>query len=216
MESCDVIALMDLLADRRLIVVYESFIDFAHDDAIPTVAEVAARRHNVIVLKSLGKNCGLHGVRAGYLVTNREWARRLRAALPEWNVNAMAEALVRAFVDHQAEYEVARRRAVADRQGLERRLRTLPGWTVFPSWANFVYARIPAGIDGVALRDWLLTELGILVRECGDKPGGEGGYFRIAARPAAHVEALLDALRAAVGHFREDLAVGEGRFQPLA
>lgn len=214
-ERRDVVGLMDSLADKRLIVVDESFIDFADAAAIPSVADEAAHRDNVIVLKSLGKNCGLHGVRAGYLVTNPEWARRLRAALPEWNVNALAEALIRAFADHQADYEAARRRAVADRQCLERRLRTLPEWTVFPSRANFVYVRIPAGIDGVSLRDWLLTEFGILVRECGDKEGGAGGYFRVAARPAAQAESLLAALRAAAGHFRDDLPTTEHRLEPL-
>lgn len=201
LDQSRMIGLLDALADVSLIVVDESFIDFAQENRIPSVAAVAARRENVIVLKSLGKNCGLHGVRAGYAVMSPILALRLRKALPQWNVNAMAEALIRTLDSHQDEYEVARRRTVADRRNMERRLRSLPGLTVFPSRANFVYAKIPAPIDGVTLRNWLLCEYGYLVRECGNKVGSDSSHFRFAARPADQVEALIGALRSAFCQF---------------
>lgn len=191
--------LLDTFAHLKLVVVDESFIDFAEEDRIPSVADEAIRRENVIVLKSLGKNCGLHGIRAGYAVTNPRLATRLRKALPQWNVNAMAEAVIRALASHPTEYEFARRRAVADRRQMEQRLRSLSGLTVFPWRANFVYVQMPAPIDGVTLRNWLLCEYGYLIRECGNKLGSDSSHFRIAARPAEQAEALVDALREA-GH----------------
>jgi histidinol-phosphate/aromatic aminotransferase/cobyric acid decarboxylase-like protein len=196
-----VISLLDELADLKLIVVDESFIDFACEDHIPSVAAEAARRANVVVLKSLGKNCGLHGIRAGYAVMHPRLAHRLRQALPQWNVNALAEAVIRAWSCHQSEYEYARLRAVADRRSMEQRLRSVPDLTVFPSQANFVYIRIPSSMDGVELRNWLLCEYGFLVRECGNKLGSDSSYFRIAGRPARQVEALVAALQAAFRHF---------------
>lgn len=204
LDQGPMIRLLDTLADLKLIVVDESFIDFAHEDRIPSVADEAVRRENVIVLKSLGKNCGLHGIRAGYAVTNSRLALKLRTALPQWNVNAMAEAVIRAFSSHQAEYEFARRLAVDDRRNMEQRLRSLPGLTVFPSRANFVYVQIPAPIDGVTLRNWLLCEYGYLVRECGNKLGSDSSYFRFAARPAEQAEALVDALKEACRRFGDD------------
>ena len=211
LDQGPMIGLLDALADVKLIVVDESFIDFAHEDSIPSVAGEAARRTNVIVLKSLGKNCGLHGIRAGYAVAQPVLAQRLRKALPQWNVNAMAEAFIRELTGHQAEYELARRRAVADRRNMERHLRSLPGLTVFPSRANFVYVQIPASIDGVTLRNWLLCEYGYLVRECGNKLGSDSSHFRFAARPAAQVEALIGALRSAFRRFgKNDLGETKG------
>ena len=201
LDQGPMISLLDALADVQLIVVDESFIDFAQEDHIPSVAGEAARRANVIVLKSLGKNCGLHGVRAGYAVMQPILAQRLRKALPQWNVNALAEALIRAFTTHQSEYELARRRAVADRRNMEQRLRSIPGLTVFPSRANFVYVQIPAAIDGVTLRNWLLCEHGFLVRECGNKLGSDSRHFRFAARPAEQVDALVGALKSAFQRF---------------
>lgn len=201
LDQGPMIHLLDALADLKLIVVDESFIDFAQEDLIPSVAGEALRRENLIVLKSLGKNCGLHGVRAGYAVTQPVLAHRLRNALPQWNVNAMAEALIKAFTSHQVEYEHARRRAVADRRNTERLLRSLPGLRVFPSRANFVYVQIPASLDGVTLRNWLLSEYGCLVRECGNKQGSDSSHFRLAARPAEQAVTIVSALRSAFRHF---------------
>jgi histidinol-phosphate/aromatic aminotransferase/cobyric acid decarboxylase-like protein len=150
----------------------------------------------VIVLKSLGKNFGLHGVRAGYAVANPRLAATLRLALPHWNVNGLAELLIREFPRHLAEYEVSRRRVIQDRVYLEGRLGSVAGLTVYPSRANFVYLRVPAEIDGTELRNGLLTEHGMLVRECGNKVGSDRSHFRVAARPRDQVDQLIDAMTA--------------------
>ncbi|WP_345155395.1 aminotransferase class I/II-fold pyridoxal phosphate-dependent enzyme [Nonomuraea rubra] len=62
--------------------------------AVPGIAAEAAVRPNVIVLRSLGKNFGLHGIRFGYLVANPALAGRVRDALPKWNLNSFAEVVV--------------------------------------------------------------------------------------------------------------------------
>jgi histidinol-phosphate/aromatic aminotransferase/cobyric acid decarboxylase-like protein len=105
-------------------VIDESFLDFADEGNVPTVSDEATRRENVVVLKSLGKNFGLHGVRAGYAVTNVRLAARLRRELPSWNVNGMAELLIRELPHYWDTYEESRRRVVRDRVLLERRLRS--------------------------------------------------------------------------------------------
>ena len=126
-----------------------------------------------------------------------------------WNVNALAEALILELRDHLTEYESARRRAVADRREMERRLRSVPGLTVFPSRANFVYVRIPEPIDGVALRNWLLCEHGYLVRECGNKLGSDSSHFRLAVRPPEQAESLVEALTSA---FRQPELMQKGKW----
>lgn len=190
-----VLRLLNLLAGLELIVIDESFIDFADIEAIPSVAREAAERGNVVVLKSLGKNFGLHGVRFGYAVAQPGLIATVRGALPHWNVNGVAEAVIRSLADHMGEYERGRRRVIRDRQALEDALRCVPGLCVFPSRANFVYVRVPDEIDGVGLRNRLLTEHGCFVRECGNKLGSDHRYFRIAARPSEAIPPLIEALR---------------------
>jgi histidinol-phosphate/aromatic aminotransferase/cobyric acid decarboxylase-like protein len=191
----DLVRLLDELSDLDVVVVDESFLDFADEGPPPSLAPTIARWHNAIVLKSLGKNFGLHGVRAGYAVAGPRLAARLRQALPHWNVNGLAEALIREFPAHAAAYEHSRRRVVADRRRLASDLRELRGLTVYPSWANFVYVRLPEQLDGEALRNELLTEHGLLVRSCGNKLGSDARHLRIAVRPPEESALLLDALR---------------------
>jgi histidinol-phosphate/aromatic aminotransferase/cobyric acid decarboxylase-like protein len=207
----DLQRLLEELSDLDVVVIDESFIDFAEPDDIPSAASAAAARPGVIVIKSLGKNFGLHGVRAGYAVAHPRTAELLRRRLPPWNINALAEMLVRALPDHWAEYEQSRRHVIRDRLCLHHRLARLPQLVVFPSKANFVYVRIPQVVDGVQLRNRLLTEYGILVRECGSKSGSDRHHLRIAARPETQLDQLTTALAAALeelGSPRDAKAVG--------
>lgn len=74
------------------------------------------------------------------------------------------------------------------------RLSMLPGLTVYPSQGNFVYVRLPVGVDGAALRDRLLTGHGVLVRECGNKVGSSSRFLRLVVRPPQEVGQLVTAL----------------------
>lgn len=198
----EVLRLLDLLEDLDLILIDESFIDFAEPDASSSVADVAARRSNVMVLKSLGKNFGLHGLRLGYAVACPAIAGQLRSALPHWNVNGVAEMVLREVVQSPAEYDGSRRRVIVDRQDLEEELRTIPELRVFPSRANFVYVRVTDEVDGAVLRDHLLTEHGCFVRQCGNKLGSDRQFFRIAARPASELQFLGSVLRQSLAELR--------------
>ncbi|MBO3744863.1 histidinol-phosphate aminotransferase family protein [Streptosporangiaceae bacterium NEAU-GS5] len=190
----EVIAMLDRLTDLDLVVVDESFIDFADAEPYTSVADEAAIRPNVIVLKSLGKNFGLHGVRFGYLVANPALAGKIKAALPKWNLNSFAEIVVFLLKDHQEEYRHSLQLAARDRRLMYEWLAALPGLTVFPSQGNFLLVKLPDGTDGVWLRDRLIADYGVYIRECGNKLGSSGQFLRLVVRPQPDVERLLDGL----------------------
>jgi histidinol-phosphate/aromatic aminotransferase/cobyric acid decarboxylase-like protein len=194
--------LLEQLSDLDVIVVDESFVDFAEESTIPSIAREAAALHNVIILKSLGKNFGLHGLRLGCAIANERLAERLRESLPHWNVNGMAEMLIFELSGHLAEYEAGRRRVVRDRVALATALRQIEELDVFPSHANFVYVRVSDDVDGIELRNRLLVDHGCLVRECGNKVGSSSQFLRIASRPPEEVAHLLPALRWSLAHLK--------------
>jgi histidinol-phosphate/aromatic aminotransferase/cobyric acid decarboxylase-like protein len=111
----DVIRFIDALGDLDLVVVDESFIDFSDAEPYPSVGPDAVIRPNAVVLKSLGKNFGLHGIRFGYLLANPAIAGRIGKALPKWNLNSLAEKVVFMIKDHEAEYEQSLRLLSRDR-----------------------------------------------------------------------------------------------------
>jgi histidinol-phosphate/aromatic aminotransferase/cobyric acid decarboxylase-like protein len=189
-----VLSLVDSLQDLDLVVVDESFLEFADADQDPSIVTEAVLRTNVIVLRSLGKNFGLHGVRFGYLVSNPQLAGRVRAALPKWNLNSFAETVVFMLKEHRQEYAQSLQQVRRDRQEMMWRLSQLPGLTVYPSQGNFVYVRLPEGADGAVLRDRLLAEHGVLIRECGNKIGSSSRFVRLVVRPEQDVMRLMSAM----------------------
>lgn len=190
----EVLRFVDALPDLDLVVVDESFIDFVDTERNPSVAAEAAIRSNVVVLKSLGKNFGLHGIRFGYLVANPAIAGQMSRALPKWNLNSLAEAMVFMIQDHESEYRESLRLLARDRHQMADALAGVPGLTVFPSQGNFMLVKLPTGWSGTELRDHLMARYGIFIRECGNKLGITSQFVRLVVRPAEDVAELVDGL----------------------
>lgn len=190
----EILQLLRALAHLEAIVIDESFIDFS---TLSSAAPLALDGGNLVVVKSLGKSLGWHGVRLGYAVAGRDVASALRAQLPWWNVNGVA-----AFVLHQlgtcasarAAYAASFARIAEDRRSFAQRLQQVPGLTVFPSQANFLYVELPSGVSGRVLRAELLNRYGLFVRECGNKMGSSEAYLRLAVLPPEACERLTSAL----------------------
>ena len=84
----------------------------------------AVIRPNAVVLKSLGKNFGLHGIRFGYLVANPGLAGKMRKTLPKWNLNSLAETVVFMLRDHTEAYRASLARLSMDRYRMAMELGT--------------------------------------------------------------------------------------------
>jgi histidinol-phosphate/aromatic aminotransferase/cobyric acid decarboxylase-like protein len=200
---------MDAMADLDLVVIDESFLEFADAEAEPSVVQEAMLRPNVVVLRSLGKNFGLHGIRFGYLVANPALAGRVRSMLPKWNLNSFAEHVVFMLKEHGAEYAQSLQQVRRDRLDMASHLSALPGLTVYPSQGNFLFVRLPVGAEGTVVRDRMLTEHRILVRECGNKIGSSSRFLRLVVRPQVDVRRLVSGLEQVLYGTRRGAAVPE-------
>ena len=76
------------------------------------------------------------------------------------------------------------------RKGLKEGIASL-GWQVYGSKANFVFFRAP-GQGNLKAR---LEEKGILIRGCGNYPGLDESYYRVAVRSPRENQMLLAALK---------------------
>lgn len=84
------------------------------------------------------------------------------------------------------------------------RLSEVPGLTVYPSKANFLFVELPDGVPGKALRDRLLKHHGLMVRERGNKIGSSEQYLRLDERAG----------RLHAGAGRPGEVVGRGNHKP--
>src|SRR3954468_1169590 len=207
----EVLRFMDELCGLDLVVVDESFIDFVEIEQGASVAREATIRPNVVVLKSLGKNFGLHGIRFGYLVANPALARKMWSVLPNWNLNSLAEAVVFMLGNHVEEYGESLVKLSMDRYRMGMELSRLPELQVYPSQANFLLVKLAPDVDGIELRDFLLHKQQIFIRECGNKLGMTSQFLRLVVRPEQDVRRLV----AGIHHFGQDRWAQDQREQRL-
>lgn len=194
MSREQILWVLDQLRVLDHIIVDESFIDFAAENP-PSIKNDVANFSNAWVLKSLGKNVGLHGLRMGFAISNETNIAKLRKHLPYWNVNGITEMLLHLIQNEQAAYNQSRLKTIADAIYLSERFEELPEFTLFPTHSNFIFVKLRNDINGTQLRDRLLQNHGCFVRNCGNKLGSSEQYFRIAARPAEDVNYLVEALK---------------------
>lgn len=193
--SCEqILWLLNELAHLDNIIIDESFIDFSGEEP-PSIKNDVANYRNAWVLKSLGKNVGLHGLRMGFAISNEENIAKLRKHLPYWNVNGITEMLLHLIKDEHMSYHQSRMQTIADAIYLSERFEELPEFTIYPTHSNFIFVKLRDEINGTELRNRLLQNHGCFIRNCGNKLGSNEQYFRIAARPAEDVNYLVDAFK---------------------
>lgn len=177
-------AIRKLCRDGRLVVVDEAFMD-----AVPGEVESLAGEPGVLVTRSLTKHWSIPGVRAGYVVGDRDVVAALAREQVPWSVSTAAVAATVACLSPEALPESEQRAAALAtwREGLQAGLRGL-GIEHVPSAASFVLAR--TGPGGHALR-----ERGIAVRRADTFPGLDATWVRIAVRPPETTARLLAALK---------------------
>lgn len=180
------------LPEAELIVIDESFLDFSD---LESAVDLIPSAQNLVVVKSLGKSLGWHGVRLGYAAMNSRGADLLRSELPFWNVNGLAAYILKSMSEFKDEFVQSLTLVAQDRTYMLNQLEGIAGLRVFPSKANFLYVELPTNVPGRKLRDRLLEHYGLMVRECSNKIGSSERYLRLAVQTKEAVDLLVQALR---------------------
>ena len=202
------LALRRLLEELRFVpnvIVDESFIHFAcegSDFSYRSVSDEVERFPNLTVVKSMSKDFGVAGIRAGYAVMA---PNRVRALLENgylWNSSGLAEYFFDLYCrqDFQIQYERERVRFIRNSRRFFSALSKIDGLHVYPTFANFALVELSGGLSAEELVCRLLIRRGIYTRTCDDKKGLEAGKFvRIAARNRPENAYIIRSLRRLIG-----------------
>jgi histidinol-phosphate/aromatic aminotransferase/cobyric acid decarboxylase-like protein len=198
----DLLRLLNLLDGHGcVLVVDESFIDFAETGAAESLEKDVANHQNLAILKSMSKAYGICGLRIGYLLTaNAELASQMRGGLHIWNINGFAEAFLRLAPGYRQDFAESCDRVRTERDALYKDLVTVPGLLVYRPDANFIFCRLPEGApSGPHLARRLFVEDNIYIKHCQDKTMPDSSrYVRIASRTRNENTAVTRALARAV------------------
>lgn len=194
----EMVDFLEQARDLELIIVDESFIDFAGED-VPSLLGVADRFPNLLIVRSLSKHCGVPGLRIGYCYSgNLDFLNRLRRFIPTWNLNSVAQYFLSLLPATNAEYHEARKRLIGDVRWLHAALSSTAGIEVYPTGANFVLCKVTNGLTAAEVQARLLTEHRMYVRDCSNKIGMDRFHIRVASQGREKDALLVEALRALV------------------
>jgi len=195
MSKSDLVYFLDRMRSLNLVLVDESFLDFVDAESDPSALDLIDEYSNLLVLKSLSKNCGIPGIRLGYAATgDKERLAELRKDLPIWSINSFAQFFLEEMGDYQSEYSESCRQVREATRNLVRGLEAVPYLCPYPTQGNFVLCWILYGFTGEELAERLFEDSRILVNVCGSKEGLEDNFIRVACRTEEDNDRLLDAL----------------------
>ena len=185
--------------DMELIVVDESFIDFA-GESIPSLLPVARHFSNLLLVRSMSKHCGVPGLRLGYCYSENLYVlNRMRRFIPTWNVNSVAQYFLSMLASTDDAYHDSRIRVIKDIDWLYDRLKEIPGIGVYPTGANFILFKVNGGMSALELQTRLLKEHRMYVRDCSNKIGMDKYHIRVASQGHENDAKLITALREILG-----------------
>ncbi len=175
-------------APGTLIVIDEAYIDYAECDQL----ELYRRYPNVIILRTLSK-IGFAALRVGWLLGRAELVAELDKARLPYNMNSVSQRLASVVLSELTEpISAVLRGVIGERERLFAELSSLPGISVTPSQANFLWLRSerPAGELFSAL-----CQKKILVRSFHERGGRLAHQLRVTIGTPAENDELVRSLR---------------------
>ncbi len=192
--------LVNNLRELDNIIIDESFIHFAYeseDMELLSATDLSREFPNVIVVKSMSKDFGVAGMRAGYGIMDKKKVRKLLDSGYLWNVSGLSEYFFRLYArsDFLTEYDEVRKKYIKSAHDFFDQLRGISQIKVYPTMANFALIEI---LDGSSASDFvakLLIKYGIYSRTGSDKIGLDGELVRVAARTKEENEIIVVAIK---------------------
>lgn len=196
----DLLLILESLPEVKNIIVDESFIHFAYEDldlGQITSQELIKKYSNLIIIKSMSKDFGIAGLRAGYSVMDSQKVDLLLRNGYLWNVSGLANYFFRVYsdLDFKTKYEIVRKKYIMNTLMFLSELKNINSIKVYPSKANFALVELINGHNSFEFTMELLLEHGIYVRDCSDKIGLNGQFIRIASRTFEENLKIVSALK---------------------
>jgi histidinol-phosphate/aromatic aminotransferase/cobyric acid decarboxylase-like protein len=192
--------ILDNAREVANVIVDESFIHFAYEDlelSQISSQDLIAQYSNLIIIKSMSKDFGIAGLRAGYAVMQSEKVDLLLKNGYLWNISGLTNYFFKVYSDLNFinRYNIVRKEYIMNTLMFLSELKNIKGIKVYPSKANFALIEIINGQSSFEFTMNLLINYGVYVRDCSDKIGLDGEFVRIASRSFEENLKIIDAIK---------------------
>jgi threonine-phosphate decarboxylase len=188
--------IIERIDNSTKILVDECFIELVNESDRHTMIRNIDEFDNLIILRSLTKSFGLAGLRLGYSVSNSKLAKQLAAGQISWNVNGIAQRAGSVALMDLEHLTKARAVVKEERDFMYNNVRKKTRCFVpSKSDANYFLIRLTDNkYSSTEMRDSLLTQSGVLVRDCSTFSRMGSNYIRVAIKNHGENLMLLNAL----------------------
>jgi len=192
----DMRMIVNELREVEMILIDESFIHFAYEDEDKnqvSTSELALEYPNVVVVKSMSKDFGIAGVRAGYGIMNKHRVSKLLENGYLWNSSGLAEYFFKLYKNSLflERYAEVRLQYIYEAINFFDALRSFQEIKVYPTKANFALIELLNGMTSSYFVNCMLIKYGVYLRSCSDKIGLQGEFIRVACRTKEENEIIL-------------------------
>lgn len=186
-----------LAADDCILIIDESFIDFAQDSDKFTLENELEDYPNMVIFKSMSKAYGICGLRIGYLLTaNIAFAQAVRNGVHIWNINGFAEEFLRILPAYRNDFVQSCKKVMLDRDKLYEMLCAIEGMKVYKPDANYIFCRLPdSALSAPEFTRNLFIKHNMYIKHCQGKTLTDSDrYIRIASRTQLENCKLVEAI----------------------
>lgn len=176
---------------QRIFIIDQSY-EFFTQKALLTARE-AAEFPNVILLHSMTKRFAVPGLRLGYITACKELLHEIRTQRMPWSVNQLAiEAGHYLLSSSQCDIDISL--LLKEKERLAQSLLSIGGMEIWPSDTHYMLVQLRMG-KAAALKEYLATEHGILIRDASNFEGLNEHFFRIATQTPEENDKLVESIK---------------------
>ena len=150
---------------------------------------------NLILINSLTKSFGVPGIRLGYILACKEVIEQLSNMRPPWSVNSLSISVGEYIMDNYNSLIFNKDELIGESIFLQKELGEINSIEVIPSGCNFILCRVCNGKSAAELKEFLVENFGILIRDASNFRGLSREYFRVAAQCRESNLQLIAALK---------------------
>lgn len=176
---------------QRIFVMDQSY-EFFTQKALLTARE-AAEFPNVILLHSMTKRFAVPGLRLGYITACKELLHEIRTQRMPWSVNQLAIEAGH-YLLSSSQYDIDISLLLREKERLIQSLLSIGGMEIWPSDTHYMLVQLRMG-KAAALKEYLATEQGILIRDASNFEGLNEHFFRIATQTPEENDKLVESIK---------------------
>lgn len=177
---------------NTIFVIDEAYADFTTTEA--SAIDGITKYSNLIIIRSLTKTFCIPGLRLGYIVADSKNISKIKAYKMPWSVNTLAIAAGEYLLGHTEHYQIPLNEWLAETLWLMNEIRALKTFNVYPSHTSYFLCQTQRS-NATQLKEFLLNEHGILIRDASNFRSLSPKHFRICTQSHAENELLINALK---------------------